>query len=211
MARVMTAIEHEVFSGSARMNEDRDCAVKATALVTDVSYEVAHAALKAQGRKNRCGTYPVQYRSAIAAMGFEVRKVEFKRCTVRTIGAQLRRGKFLVRVNRHVLAVVDGKVMDWTDGRLHRVKDVYEVVSKGAPVVAPAAPIVVAPAAPVIVKKPVDLDLLLSLMYGHGATVAHLAARLGTDTNTVRAKIDLLRRRGRDIRNTGRNTFCWVV
>lgn len=198
MDRVMTMVESEINNVARSMNENRDCAVRAVAIVSGVDYRAAHAALKAEGRKDRCGTYPVQYCAALTKMGFEARKIEFRGATVRTIGSQLRRGKFLVRVSRHVLAVVDGKVMDWTEGRLHRVKDVYEVVPAGSP-------IDVAPVAVKSVNKIEPRTLINALL--DGAEVNYLARIYGADTNAIRSQIDKLRRHGFDIRNVARGTF----
>jgi hypothetical protein len=40
----------------------------------------------------------------------------------------LAKGRYICMVRGHVAAVVDGQVIDWSDGRRHQVKEVYEVV-----------------------------------------------------------------------------------
>jgi hypothetical protein len=59
--------------------------------------------------------------------------------TVVTAARVLRRGKYLVRIRRHVLAIVDGQVHDWTDGRQHRVQQVFEIIQPAAVVETPVA------------------------------------------------------------------------
>ena len=36
--------------------------------------------------------------------------------------------KYLVRVRGHVLAVRNNEVLDWTEGRRHRIQEVYKVI-----------------------------------------------------------------------------------
>jgi hypothetical protein len=48
--------------------------------------------------------------------------------TVRSLKPLLpKKGRFLVRTARHILPCVNGEVIDWTDGRLNRIKEIYEV------------------------------------------------------------------------------------
>jgi hypothetical protein len=37
-------------------------------------------------------------------------------------------GRHLVYVKDHVLALVDGLVMDWTRGRMHRVEHIWTII-----------------------------------------------------------------------------------
>ncbi|MHC4300520.1 MAG: hypothetical protein ACYS7Y_24860, partial [Planctomycetota bacterium] len=48
-----------------RMNETRDCTVKAIAIAGDLSYEDAHCLLELFGRKPRSGTYTYMTRRAL--------------------------------------------------------------------------------------------------------------------------------------------------
>jgi len=59
---------------SKDMNERKDCAVIAVSIACQVTYQVAHAALKTAGRRNRCGTKNTKVRKAIEALGFKVRE-----------------------------------------------------------------------------------------------------------------------------------------
>ncbi|MCR9292041.1 MAG: hypothetical protein NXI32_04930 [bacterium] len=122
----------EINKDSRKFNERYDCAVKALAIVADIPYAQAHAALKEQGRHNRCGTFAGQYEAALKKMGFQCEKMgrikgqQAKTTkTLARIGAP--QGRYLVRTSRHVLAVADGQVHDWTSERLCRIKDVWQV------------------------------------------------------------------------------------
>lgn len=113
-----------------KLNETRDCAVKATAFACEISYEETHAALKAVGRKHRKGTPNHLTRKVIKKHGLKTEKYEHRAKTVRTLARELRfvRGTFLVWTHGHILCIKNGKVMDWTKGRLHRVLFVERVV-----------------------------------------------------------------------------------
>lgn len=119
---------------SARMNESRDCAVKAVAIATGTEYEVVHAMLKAAGRRNRKGTFRAQTDKVIGQLGFTQIDVthQVRGRTVRTVEGELAGGNYMVFVARHVLAVTDGVVQDWTAGRQHRIKNVIKIIRDGS-------------------------------------------------------------------------------
>lgn len=126
---------------SARdMGEANDCAVKAIAVAGGIGYAEAHALLRRHGRIDRKGTYTPSIDAALEELGIEQREVTpTMRAsggrTVRTL-VRLLRGRretvqavvgtetFLVYTRGHVLTVKDGQCVDWTDGRLHRVRRV---------------------------------------------------------------------------------------
>ncbi len=117
-----------------KMNEKRDCAVIATALTCQVTYETAHAALKAAGRKDRKGTqFPTTTVPAIKALGYQVTEVlsnrqpNGSRYTPKTIGNKLKEGYYLCRCARHIFAVVNGMVLDHSQGSNRRITQIYEV------------------------------------------------------------------------------------
>lgn len=51
--------------------------------------------------------------------------------TVRTLERELKssHGRFLIMVSggRHCLSIINGEVVDWTEGRLHRIKKVWRI------------------------------------------------------------------------------------
>lgn len=143
---------------SDRIGERNDCAVKAVSISTGVPYALTHAAFKRNGRRNRCGTQRHITMNVIDQLGFKVVPVYPQGRTVKTVARELVGGDFLVTVRGHILAVKNGKVEDWTDGRQHRVREVYKVLPKHqepapvAPVARPQVrpqprPVVVTPAA----------------------------------------------------------------
>lgn len=53
--------------------------------------------------------------------------------TVKSAARILTKGKYFVKVRRHALALVNGKVQDWTEGRQHRIIQVWKV--KGSAII----------------------------------------------------------------------------
>lgn len=114
---------------SCEANEHKDCTVKAIAITCDVPYKVAHKALANEGRKPRCGSYRHQQARAIKALGFDLERIKVTAKTMVKVkgDSAVSKGYYLAYVRGHVAAVVNGKVEDWTDGRRHRIQQVYKV------------------------------------------------------------------------------------
>jgi hypothetical protein len=123
----------ELVKESNRFRESKDCAVKAVAVVTGKPYKVAHAALKSNGRSNRCGTPRSVTISAIESLGFKVSLLDDKHAmrkakTLRTLESKVpSRGMFLVCVKKHIIGVRAGMIQDWTEGRCNRIIEIYRV------------------------------------------------------------------------------------
>ena len=122
---------------ASKMNEKNDCAVKAISIVARVSYFKAHEALTAHGRLPRKGTtFKTQTVPALASLGIEITQVKRdrqpsgSRYTPKTIGQKLKKGYYLCRCKGHIFAVVNGVVEDWTDGRQHRINQIWKVNKK---------------------------------------------------------------------------------
>ena len=121
---------------SKSYNEKNDCAVKAVAVVANASYQEAHEALRLAGRKPRRGTpLPVIF-AALRSLGVyhefktvaDHRGKDMGRCPISRVRSRLpRKGRFLVLTRSHILAVVDGVVLDWTEGRRHQARYAWEV------------------------------------------------------------------------------------
>jgi hypothetical protein len=118
---------------SAEIGEDNDCAVKAVAIACDVPYRMAHSLLKSEGRRNKRGTKTYMIHRAIKGLGFKMTEVEGQAPlkfggTVTTLTTKVpRTGIYLAYTATHVLIVKNGKVEDWTEGRRHRIQQVYKV------------------------------------------------------------------------------------
>lgn len=115
---------------SKQMAEYNDCSVKAVALACDVPYKVAHKALENQGRKKRNGARVGDMQEAIKKLGFKTAPVAYNAKTAITLERDplLTKGHYIALMKRHVAAVVNGSVQDWTSGRRNRVKRVWVVV-----------------------------------------------------------------------------------
>lgn len=138
------------------MNERMDCSVIAIAIACNVSYQKAHAALKAAGRRNRCGTKIPVSKAAIEALGFTVRQWTKKehremlksyglpkskqvqtitthhpRQTSQTEGVaeawQHTHKNMIFITRKHMLAYKDHEVCDWSINKALYVTTVWEI------------------------------------------------------------------------------------
>ena len=119
----------ELAAAAKAMGEDKDCAVRAITALSDSSYITVHGLCEFLGRKKGKGTSYNIIWAAANALGLKVMETaRFTAKTVTTLEKQLpKKGKFLVSTRGHILAAVDGKIIDWTQGRRHRVLKVWEI------------------------------------------------------------------------------------
>jgi hypothetical protein len=118
-------------TASRAHNEHNDCTVKALTAATGLSYDECHHALAKQGRKPRkgCHFHTVGKRAA-ADLGFLMETMDWRDYSAKTMisaerDRRLAKGRYVLQVRAHVAALVDGKVIDWSQGRRHRIKAVY--------------------------------------------------------------------------------------
>ena len=140
---IKTDLRNALAAESGRRNETNDCSVRALAVVTGEDYEAAHRALQAEGRRHRKGSTMPAIAKAAKRLGYTMirgNRRDYAAKTIRTADRDrnLRRGAFMLEVRGHVAGMIDGQIVDWTDGRLHRIKAVWEVTKDA--VVAPVAP-----------------------------------------------------------------------
>lgn len=110
-------------------NETNDCTVKAVAIACDIPYIKAHAVLKEIGRKPGRGLYAHQYHEAIKKLGYTIKTIQTDAKTISTLPSHLDSSKsYIANVRGHALAVVKGKVEDWSAGRKHRIRNVWEII-----------------------------------------------------------------------------------
>ena len=125
----MAYSKDSVFKCSEKMNEDRDCSVKALALTTHLSYEKAHQILKEQGRKPRRGVPMMSIQCSFAMAGYKLVDVTSKinAKTVKSFGNLKlpKTNKYLISTSGHIVAARSNNVLDWTKWRQHRIKRVY--------------------------------------------------------------------------------------
>lgn len=127
---VNMSLPRKVKTDSKSNNEKNDCAVKAVAIVTNMPYPDIHERMAANGRVPRKGTPMSVTLATLKGLNVWAERVPVPigMTTVNRIGTRyLRKGRYLVRTSRHILAVVNGEVMDWTDGRRHRPLEVYKI------------------------------------------------------------------------------------
>ncbi len=105
-----------------------DCAVRAICNTTGAEYDTVEAALLKAGRKINRGTYPDQIRKAIITLGFQIRERRFtKGTTIASAPREFPGGAWILFVRGHFAAIVDGNVIDWSEGRRFRIKHAYHI------------------------------------------------------------------------------------
>jgi hypothetical protein len=109
--------------------DDNCCAVVALAITCQVSFGKAFNLAKRLGRVTGKGTPWNIIFASYEALGYKLVRVESYAKTVSSLSQHLpSTGRYLVHVRGHVLAFDGGTVKDWSEGRRHRIKDVYQVV-----------------------------------------------------------------------------------
>ena len=107
------------------------CAPLSIAMVCNVGYGKAFHTLRRLGRRVGAGTSTQDILKAVGLLqgrtidvgDVDICYKEFgKRLTVNQAPRYMPKGRYLLFVNRHVLSMVDGEVLDWTQGRRHQVK-----------------------------------------------------------------------------------------
>lgn len=123
--RGATCADSVLFAGK----ETNDCTVRALASVSGMHYEKAHALLKKNGRKDRCGARFYTMQKAYNEANFSLHSVHGTTTQAKyvaritgtkaqegiTLGKllpKLTKGSFIVNVTSHAIAIVDGKVLD---------------------------------------------------------------------------------------------------
>jgi hypothetical protein len=119
--------------GHKYYNDTNTCTVVTTAIAANVPYGRAFNLLKSFGRETGKGVpFALIDRQVFRELGFKlIKQGDFNTRwgTVSTITKKLpSKGTFIAYVRGHVLTIRDGVVMDWTEGRRHRIRNVYQVV-----------------------------------------------------------------------------------
>lgn len=108
--------------------ERADCAVRAvTALTGRPRATVYDHFIRGGRRPGRCSEDGLPEK-VIRQLGFLLEPWEVKAKTIRTLERELpSKGKFLIEVRGHMLAVVDGQTLDWSAGRQHHLLNVWRI------------------------------------------------------------------------------------
>ena len=126
-------IKATIWAASEAHKEHRDCTVKALAVATGKPYADCHRALAKAGRKPRRGCHLHQMEEAAKSLGFSMDRRDRSHFTAKTArtadrdGRLAAMGRVILSMSGHVAGMIDGKVIDWTDGRLHRIRSAYIV------------------------------------------------------------------------------------
>lgn len=108
------------------------CTAIAMSALLDQDFDVSlYALMEVTGKRpGAFGWTP--YLRTYAALGFDViPQEEYTAKTVTTLERDpaLSQGRFLISVSggRHAVAMVDGKVIDWTEGRRYRIHKIWKI------------------------------------------------------------------------------------
>ncbi len=118
-------------TASKAHGERNDCTVMALTAATGRSYDECHAALAKAGRKSRRGcNFPTIGKRAAKSLGFLMEELDYLDYSAKTMitaerDRKLSTGKYVLRVRSHVAAMIDGKIVDWSQGRRHRIRNIY--------------------------------------------------------------------------------------
>ncbi len=125
-----------------KFGETNDCVVKAITLATGLDYSVVHKTLAESGRKFRRGTPHYVSNKALKILGYKLVRVhkfdrqrtyagyraKSKGYSVKGLIGQLDKKNYLISISGHLLAAVDGEILDFTRNRKSFVEYVDEVV-----------------------------------------------------------------------------------
>lgn len=155
MAKIKSIPHHEKFilmsRESREAGEGRDCAVKAISLLTDTAYEEVRSLLDSMGRKKGHGVPLHDICAAIRTLGFDLVQVDLgdiiasypkPHCNVlKNVTTHHPRRfpssfdaseRYLMVAERHVAAMVEGEVMDWSVNNSLRLVGMSKIVKKQA-------------------------------------------------------------------------------
>ena len=111
-------------------NEDNDCAVRAVTHATALPYAEVRRRFEECGRKKRSGTPRDITNDVLDELGYEQTRIDrdWGQTVVRQLPTVFDDDKVrLVHVNQHVFCMRGKDVLDWTEGRRHRVLQVDEL------------------------------------------------------------------------------------
>lgn len=135
---------------TALHGERNDCAVRAVSIATQTEYKAVLGLMAEKGRRPGRGTYMATILETVNDLGFRTkwvassffinqypgRHAELKSVTTHH-PARFRSvwedgNTYLISTTRHIAAVVNGAVHDWTAGRALRAISIYKIVKPEA-------------------------------------------------------------------------------
>jgi len=110
--------------------KDRNfCTVVALAVTCQQAFGKCYHTMKRLGRKDGHGAFGVL--DGVKILGYNATRIDHELVynrQVKTVTKLLpATGHYMVFVRGHVLAVRNGQVIDWTEGRAHRIMSVWKI------------------------------------------------------------------------------------
>ena len=119
--------------------ESNDCSVVATAIAAGITYDKSRHMYRRAGRRKGCGVNYVMIDRVLDTIGcvrypFSVRlrlmeeKNGGRQLTFNNVVKLLDGSKRYIIVGKdHMVACLDGRIADWSEGTRHRVENIYEI------------------------------------------------------------------------------------
>jgi hypothetical protein len=121
----------QIMRESKKLDEHNDCAVRAVTAVSGMPYRYVHQLFLRYGRHRRGRTpfsVTLDVLRDLQMEAYPCYRLQHKAKTVKSLKKVLpAKGRFLIHTRGHLLAAVDGEIIDWTDGRKHRIKSIERV------------------------------------------------------------------------------------
>lgn len=137
---------HKLDQHRREMRDKNACGPIAIAAVTGAPYEQVVKLFEEAGRKKGRGVYWHQEEKVLKALGFKRVRINLEKliasyplphCNVlknvtthhpRRFKECFPKGRLLANVRRHILAIIDGNVIDWSVNSPIRIISLYEIV-----------------------------------------------------------------------------------
>tara|TARA_R110002020_G_scaffold368536_4_gene580355 strand:+ start:369 stop:746 length:378 start_codon:yes stop_codon:yes gene_type:complete len=124
------AIPQSILAEKKAIQDTNDCTVIAVAIATGKTYKEAHEAFRLSGRRPKRGCTIWMVEKVLARLGFRVEKLKSWRGKTCATLLLPRQDNYIAFTVDHALAVKFGLLKDWTDGRRHRITEVWKVLAK---------------------------------------------------------------------------------
>jgi hypothetical protein len=109
--------------------ETKDCSVISMALVAGITYDESHALFAKCGRTFRHGTSAKKVDGVFYELGIKHKRSNIEGMTFQTILCTLKpEGKYLLISKRHSAAVINRKIVDWSDNEDKEVVTLVEIL-----------------------------------------------------------------------------------
>jgi hypothetical protein len=118
------------------MGDRSYCSVIALATGAQIPHKKAYHVMRQYGRKHKQGAWTHESLAAFQSLGFETKLVtsdypEVK--TVITAERHLPKDKtFLITIRGHIFTMRNGVIEDWSEGRKHKIKKIFEIIPQPA-------------------------------------------------------------------------------